>query len=58
MLAAYLFYTFYTQLHFGFFLSFVCSILIIAVYGMLLRYLVYEPITGTAGINSNSWSLR
>jgi len=49
MLAAYLFYTFYTQLHFGFFLSFVCSILIIAVYGMLLRYLVYEPITRHSG---------
>ena len=49
MLAAYLFYTFYTQLHFGFFLSFVCSILIIAIYGLLLRYLVYEPITRHGG---------
>jgi len=49
MLAAYLFYAFYTQLHFGFFLSFICSILIIAIYGILLRYLVYEPITRHGG---------
>lgn len=49
MLAAYLFYTFYAQLHLGFFISFVASIAVIAVYGLLLRYLVFEPINRHGG---------
>jgi len=49
MLAAYLFYTSYAQLHLGFFISFVASIAIIAVYGLLLRYLVFEPINRHGG---------
>lgn len=49
MLAAYIFYTFYAQLHLGFFISFVASIAVIAVYGLLLRYLVFEPINRHGG---------
>jgi branched-chain amino acid transport system permease protein len=49
MLAAYLFYTFYAQLHLGFLVSFVVSIAIIAAYGLALRYLVLEPINRHGG---------
>lgn len=49
MLAAYLFYSFYTQLHLGFLLSFLASIAILAIYGLLLRYLVFEPINRHGG---------
>jgi len=49
MLTAYLFYSFYTQLHFNFFFSFITSIAIIAIYGLLLRYLVFEPISRHGG---------
>jgi branched-chain amino acid transport system permease protein len=49
MLAAYLFYAFYTQLHLGFLLSFIPTMVLIATYGLLLRYLVYEPINRHGG---------
>jgi len=49
MLAAYLFYSFYTQLNLGFFISFVLSIAVIAVYGLGLRVLIYEPIRKRGG---------
>ncbi len=49
MLSAYLFYSFYTVLHMGFALSFACSIGLVAVYGLLLRYLIYEPIVRAGG---------
>jgi branched-chain amino acid transport system permease protein len=49
MLTSYLFYTFYTQLHLGFFLSFLASLVIIAVYGLVLRYVVFEPINRHGG---------
>ena len=49
MIAAYLFYTFYAQLHLPFFISLVASIAIIAVYGLLLRYLLFEPINHHGG---------
>jgi branched-chain amino acid transport system permease protein len=49
MLSAYLFYSFYTQLQLGFALSFIFSIVLVAIYGLLLRYLIYEPITRKGG---------
>jgi branched-chain amino acid transport system permease protein len=49
MLSAYLFYTFYTRLHLGFFLSALLSIALVAVYGLGLRFLIYEPITRRGG---------
>jgi branched-chain amino acid transport system permease protein len=49
MLSAYLFYSFYTQLQLGFALSFIFSIILVAIYGLLLRYLIYEPITRKGG---------
>jgi len=49
MLAAYLFYSFYTQLNLGFFISFVLSIAVIAVYGLGLRAFIYEPIRKRGG---------
>lgn len=48
MLGAYLFYTFY-NLKLGFLLSFVFSVLLIAVYGLGLRFLIYEPIRKRGG---------
>ena len=49
MLAAYLFYSFYTQLNLGFFISFVLSIAVIALYGLGLRIFIYEPIRKRGG---------
>jgi len=49
MLSSYLFYTFYTEWNLGFFISFVLTIAILAVYGLLLRYLIYEPINKHGG---------
>jgi branched-chain amino acid transport system permease protein len=49
MLSAYLFYSFYTQLQLGFALSFIFSIILVAIYGLLLRHLIYEPITRKGG---------
>ncbi|MBP7494333.1 MAG: branched-chain amino acid ABC transporter permease, partial [Spirochaetales bacterium] len=49
MLSAYLFYTFYSQLHFGFILSALLALLLVALYGLLLRYFIYEPITRKGG---------
>ncbi|KUK67953.1 MAG: Branched-chain amino acid ABC-type transport system, permease component [Mesotoga infera] len=49
MLGAYLFYSFYTQLNLGFFISFVLSIAVIAVYGLGLRVFIYEPIRKRGG---------
>lgn len=49
MLSAYLFYTFYTRLDFGFFLSAFFSIVLVAIYGLGLRFLIYEPITRRGG---------
>lgn len=49
MLAAYLFYSFYTQLNLGFFISFVLSIAVIALYGLGLRAFIYEPIRKRGG---------
>jgi len=49
MLSSYLFYTFYTGWNLGFFVSFVLTIAILAVYGLLLRYLIYEPINKHGG---------
>ncbi|MGC9323038.1 MAG: branched-chain amino acid ABC transporter permease, partial [Kosmotogaceae bacterium] len=49
MLGAYLFYSFYTQLNLGFFISFVLSIAVIALYGLGLRAFIYEPIRKRGG---------
>jgi len=49
MLSAYLFYSFYTQLELGFAISFICSIVLVAIYGLLLRHMIYEPITRKGG---------
>ncbi|RLL92690.1 inner-membrane translocator, partial [Mesotoga sp. HF07.pep.5.2.highcov] len=49
MLGAYLFYSFYTQLNLGFFISFVLSIAIIGLYGLGLRIFIYEPIRKRGG---------
>ena len=49
MLAAYLFYSFYTQLNLGFFISFVLSVAIIGLYGLGLRIFIYEPIRKRGG---------
>ncbi|HCO70561.1 MAG TPA: branched-chain amino acid ABC transporter permease, partial [Mesotoga infera] len=49
MLGAYLFYSFYTQLNLGFFISFVLSIAVIAVYGLGLRVFIYQPIRKRGG---------
>ena len=49
MLGAYLFYSFYTLLGMGFFLSFTLSIALIAVYGLGLRAFRYEPIRKRGG---------
>src|SRR5450756_850476 len=49
MLAAYLFYTSYAQLPLAFFISFVPLSSTIAEYGLLLRYLVFEPINRHGG---------
>jgi len=49
MLSAYAFYTFYSVLRFGGILSYLLSLLIIAFYGLLLRYLIFEPITKKGG---------
>ena len=48
MLGAYLFYTFY-NLKLGFFLSFIFSLIIIAIYGLALRTFIYEPIRKRGG---------
>ena len=48
MLGAYLFMTFY-GLNLGFFLSFVLSIGLIALYGLGLRQFIYEPIRKRGG---------
>lgn len=48
MLGAYLFMTFY-GLNLGFFLSFVLSIGLIAIYGLGLRQFIYEPIRKRGG---------
>jgi len=45
MISAYLFYVFYTLLDFGLFLSLLSTLSLVAVYGLGLRYLIYEPIT-------------
>ena len=49
MLSVYLFYALHTLANVGYFFSFVISILIVAFYGLLLRYLIYEPITRKGG---------
>ncbi|WP_303883147.1 branched-chain amino acid ABC transporter permease [Acetomicrobium mobile] len=49
MLSAYLFYTFYSNLKLGFVFSFVFSIALLALYGLALRYLIYEPINRRGG---------
>ncbi|RKX43896.1 MAG: branched-chain amino acid ABC transporter permease [Thermotogae bacterium] len=49
MLSAYLFYTFYSEIGMGFFISFVLSVGIVALYGLGLRYLIHEPITKRGG---------
>ncbi|SSC12971.1 Branched-chain amino acid ABC-type transport system, permease component [Mesotoga infera] len=49
MLGAYLFYTFYTMVKLGFFLSFVLSVGVIALYGLGLRIFIYEPIRKRGG---------
>lgn len=49
MLSAYLFYTFYTLAGWGFFFSFILSLVLVAAYGLLLRYLIFEPITRKGG---------
>jgi branched-chain amino acid transport system permease protein len=49
MLSAYLFYTFYSQLHLGFILSALFALLLVGLYGLLLRYFIYEPITRKGG---------
>lgn len=49
MLSVYLFYALHTLANVGYFFSFVISILIVAFYGLLLRYMIYEPITRKGG---------
>lgn len=49
MLSAYLFYTFYNQAKLGFFFSLIFSLGLVAIYGMGLRFLIYEPITRRGG---------
>lgn len=49
MLSVYLFYTFYSLINIGFLISFIIAILLVALYGLILRYLIYEPITKKGG---------
>lgn len=49
MLSAYLFYSCYTSLQLGFWGAFILSIAAVAVYGLLLRHLIYEPIARSGG---------
>lgn len=49
MLSAYLFYYFYGQLKFNLFFSLIFSLSLVAIYGLLLRFLVYEPINRRGG---------
>ena len=49
MLSAYMFFTFYSLLHLGVILSFLLSLLVVAFYGLLLRYCIFEPITKKGG---------
>lgn len=49
MLSVYMFYTFYNRLNLGFTLSFVFAIVLVGVYGLALRYFIYEPITRRGG---------
>ena len=49
MIAAYLFYSFYSKIELGFFISFVLTLAIVGIYGLILRYLIYEPITRKGG---------
>jgi branched-chain amino acid transport system permease protein len=49
MLSVYIFYALANFAGLGFFLSFLISIITVAVYGLLLRYLIYEPITRKGG---------
>ena len=49
MLSAYLFYTFYVQMKYGLLLSLIFSLGLVAVYGLGLRFLIYEPISRRGG---------
>jgi branched-chain amino acid transport system permease protein len=49
MLSAYLFYYFYEKLKFNLFFSLIFSLGLVAIYGLLLRFLVYEPINRRGG---------
>jgi len=49
MLSAYLFYTFYTQAKLGFVFSLIFSLVLVAIYGICLRFLIYEPISRRGG---------
>ena len=45
MISAYLFYIFYSMLHLNAVLSLILTLSLVAIYGLGLRYLIYEPIT-------------
>lgn len=49
MLSAYLFYTFYTLAKLSFFFSLIFSLGLVAIYGISLRFLIYEPINRRGG---------
>ena len=49
MLSAYLFYTFYTQAKLGFFFSLIFALGLVAIYGLGLRFFIYEPINRRGG---------
>jgi branched-chain amino acid transport system permease protein len=49
MLSVYMFHTFYNRLNLGFTLSFLFAIVLVGVYGLGLRYFIYEPITRRGG---------
>lgn len=49
MLSAYLFYTFYGQMKYGLLFSLIFSLGLVAIYGLGLRFLIYEPISRRGG---------
>ncbi len=49
MLSAYLFYAFYALLRLGFAVSLAATLALVAIYGLLLRHLIYDPITRKGG---------